>query len=197
VVVLINQGSFVISGGGSQDGRGNSLRRLHIVSGTKISGNISIELKKIYDDIAKGKTEPRISDPFPVSRDIQYQLRFFSLNHMRTYCELHIDIAHDYLKTLKTKGTTSVTVRIPEIKVLVTMSISSRLIKNPNIITKKSCKVSARSEEIINIEDYLKHRQNYIRVTYFPDVIKLEDLFQFRTLDQGKLNINVEIDVLS
>jgi len=170
---------------------------MHVVSTTKIMGNIRIDMKKIFDDIAKGKMEPRISDPFPASKDMQYQLTLFSVNLKRTSCELHIDIARDYLKSLKTKGTTSVRVRIPEIHVTVTVSISSPLIRNPNVMTKKFCKVSARSEEIANIKDYLKNKQNYIRVTSFLDLIKLEELYQSRRVDQSRLDINVELDVLS
>ena len=178
--------------------KANSLRRMPVVCNTRISTKILVPLSKISEDIDNKKNMARTSDPFPDTKDVQYQLRFFSFNFAKTACAMYIDIAREYLSRLKkqAKKSSAVEIDIPNMDVTVTVSVSDmNCSSRDEVLEKKFEKVQKKSVKLENIRDYLKGSQKYVTVTYFPNFLKLEKLETFwHSQQQAKIIIQVDLD---
>lgn len=131
------------------------------------------------EDIDEEKNLPRTSDPFPCSKDIQYQLRFFSSNLAKKGCALYIDVAPKYLKKQIKRAKA---IKIPEMEVTVDVNVCCY--PNPKQ------KIANAFEHVkSNIID-LSQATNTI-VCLFPNLLDFEKLKQCDITSKSDLVVEV------
>ena len=153
-----------------------------------ITTQISIPVKKIQKDIAERNSSARTSGCFPNSSDfIQYQLRFFSSN---TACALYIDVAPDYLQSLKTKSSPAETViNIPSMDATVTVDVEPNIHEEVSEVIPATC----RSVQLVCSDSQNRPMQQPVIVTAFPNLLKLNKLNDFEKDVNAELVINVSL----
>ena len=158
---------------------------------TRISTQMKISLAKNCNDVTNKNNLAHVSNPFPNSKDIRYQLRFYSYNLAVSACALYIDVAHDYIYSLKSESSFASKIRIPQMDVTVTVSLSSTL--ENTIVDKVFEKVSARSIELGSL-----YHCEFVTVTSFPNLVRLDKLDQYRHSQQrAEVIIRVDLECFS